>query len=265
MDSKKIYYVYKWIRLDTNQVFYIGKGHGNRYKDRSMRNRYFNNVVNKLGMENIVIEIIEDNLDEPTAFEREKYYIQFYKNKGHKLTNMTSGGEGSSDWYNFLSEEEKEIHKERSKSFLGKHHTEETKRKMSRSLTGVKHNLSEESRQKLSKLAKSRPAYFKGKHLTEETKEKLRKARLGKKGKNAKEVLILDSDYSIIKSIRSREDTFKQYPNIKEHYIRKCLEGNAKISNLKDCLYCDQDKTITFIYKQDYDKLNSQSTIEMVA
>lgn len=263
MDNKKIYYVYKWIRLDTNRVFYVGKGHGNRYKDRSMRNRYFNNVVCKIGMENIRIEIIENNLNEADAFEREKYYIQYYRDSGHELTNMTSGGEGSSDWYSFLSDAEKDAHRERSKSFLGKHHTEETKRKMSQSMTGIKHNLSEETRKKLSDFAKSHPAYFKGRHHTDETKRKLREAHLGKPGKNAKKVLVIDDKYSIVQTIRSRADTFKQYPNIKQHHIRKCLETNAKISNLQNCLF--YNKNITFIYKQDYDRLNSQSTIEMVA
>lgn len=262
MDDRKIYYVYKWTRLDTNQVFYIGKGHGNRYKDRSMRNRYFNNVVNKVGMDNILIEIIEDNLDEETSFKREIYYIDKYKSLGHKLTNMTSGGEGSSDWYKFLSEEEKERHKEVSKSFTGRHHTEETKKKMSKSMTGLKHHFTEESRKRLSDAAKSRPAYFKGKHHTDETKEKLRQERLGTKGKNAKEVLVLNQDMNVIDNIRSRADTFKKHQNIKQHEIRRCLEGNAKISHMQDCLFYED---ICFIYKQDYDKLNSQSTIEMVA
>lgn len=31
------FYVYVWIRKDTNNVFYVGKGSNNRYKDLSMR------------------------------------------------------------------------------------------------------------------------------------------------------------------------------------------------------------------------------------
>ena len=27
------YYVYEWFIVDTNEVFYVGKGKGNRYKD----------------------------------------------------------------------------------------------------------------------------------------------------------------------------------------------------------------------------------------
>jgi len=262
MDDRKIYYVYKWIRLDTNQVFYIGKGHGNRYKDRNMRNRYFNNVVNKVGMDNIVIKFIETDLDEETAFEKERYYIKYYKELGHRLTNLTSGGDGSSDWYSFISDEEKERHREISKSFLGRHHTEETKKKMSKSMTGLKHHFTDESRQRLIDSVKSRPAPFKGKHLSEEAKEKIRQTRLGTQSKNAKEVLVLNTDYDIIDNIRSRANTFKKYQYVKQHEIRKCLEGNSKLFDIKNCLFY---QNICFIYKQDYDRLNSQSTIETVA
>ena len=111
------FYVYVWIRKDTGNVFYVGKGTKNRYKDLSMRNKYFLNIVNKLGMDNIEIKIIENNLTEQEAFDKEKEYIKYYIDNGIKLANMTSGGEGSSDWYNHLTDEEKQRHREISKSF----------------------------------------------------------------------------------------------------------------------------------------------------
>ena len=30
INMKNEYYVYEWIRLDTNEPFYVGKGKGNR-------------------------------------------------------------------------------------------------------------------------------------------------------------------------------------------------------------------------------------------
>ena len=40
------YYVYEWIRLDTNEPFYVGKGKGNRWKDLIRgRNYHFNNIL----------------------------------------------------------------------------------------------------------------------------------------------------------------------------------------------------------------------------
>lgn len=254
------YYVYVWIRKDTNQVFYVGKGHKNRYKDMRMRNRYFLNVVNKVGIDNIEIKIIENNLSEEKAFEREIFYIDYYS-KIASLTNMTKGGEGSSNWYSHLSDDEKEHHKQISKSFLGKHHTDETKIKMSRSMKGRKHNFSEESMESLRESARNREPYWKGKHLSDETKDKIRKARLGTFGNNAKSVIVIDKKYNVINTIRSRNETFNQYPYITQHHIRKCLEANSKISEVSNILYLYD---ITFIYEQNYNSLKSQSTIETV-
>lgn len=53
------FYVYVWIRKDIDKVFYVGKGKNNRYKDLSSRNKWFLNVVHKVGMENIEIKILE--------------------------------------------------------------------------------------------------------------------------------------------------------------------------------------------------------------
>ena len=33
------YYVYEWIRLDTNEPFYVGKGKGIRWKSFDRRNK----------------------------------------------------------------------------------------------------------------------------------------------------------------------------------------------------------------------------------
>lgn len=154
-----IYYVYVWIRLDTNEVFYVGKGHGNRYKDMSMRNRYFLNIVAKVKMQNIEIKIIEDALTEEAAYTREKYWIAYYRNHSSCLTNMTDGGEGSSNWYSYLTDEEREHHREISKSFLGKKHTAETKEKMRQYWSTHTKVLTDDGRRRISESAKGRPGY----------------------------------------------------------------------------------------------------------
>ena len=38
------YYIYGYIRLDTNTYFYIGKGKGNRYKRIDIRSLHFKNI-----------------------------------------------------------------------------------------------------------------------------------------------------------------------------------------------------------------------------
>lgn len=89
------YYVYVHRRLSDNQPFYVGKGSGNRAWDFSTkgRNPYRHRVKNKHGVQ---VEIVFDNLNEDDALKCEKDAILEFNYFGYKLTNMTSGGEGSS-------------------------------------------------------------------------------------------------------------------------------------------------------------------------
>ena len=110
------YYVYEWIRLDTNEPFYVGKGCKNRWKEIRRKNPYFTNIVNKIPC---VVNILHDNLDEQTAFELEVWYIREYRDIiGYNMCNVNDGGEGQS-----LCGE--------LNSFYGKEHTEETKNRLS--------------------------------------------------------------------------------------------------------------------------------------
>ena len=36
-----MFYVYEWYNVNTDEVFYVGKGIGNRYKQVSKRNQLF--------------------------------------------------------------------------------------------------------------------------------------------------------------------------------------------------------------------------------
>ena len=38
------YYVYEWYIEDTNEIFYVGKGTGNRVISMKNRNSYFKNI-----------------------------------------------------------------------------------------------------------------------------------------------------------------------------------------------------------------------------
>jgi hypothetical protein len=90
-------YVYRHLRDDTDEVFYIGIGSDSKYKrayDDKGRNRYWTCIFNKVGRS---VEIIEDALTWEEACEREKYWIKFYGRKDLKegnLVNMTDGGDG---------------------------------------------------------------------------------------------------------------------------------------------------------------------------
>ena len=88
----KEYYVYEWIRLDTNEPFYVGKGKGNRWRTFHHRNNYFTYIVNKVP---IVVNILHEGLDEETAFGLECYYIWLYRDIiGYEMCNFNDGGEG---------------------------------------------------------------------------------------------------------------------------------------------------------------------------
>ena len=87
------YYVYEWARLDTNEVFYVGKGRGNRCHDFRKRSTYFKRVYNSTAC---VVRKIAENLLETEAFLIEIATISFHKSRGQACCNFTEGGEGSS-------------------------------------------------------------------------------------------------------------------------------------------------------------------------
>jgi patatin-like phospholipase/acyl hydrolase len=88
-----IFYVYEYIRLDTNEPFYIGKGSNERWKQLVKdRNRYFKNIVKNIP---IAVCILEENLTEEEALATEAWYIwQLRDVQGYWLVNMTDGGDG---------------------------------------------------------------------------------------------------------------------------------------------------------------------------
>ena len=132
LNMKNNFYVYIYWRLDTNEPFYIGKGHGNRWKDTSDRNDHFNNILNKIS---VAVEIFEDNLTEEQALDIEcwlinelvfKYgfSIDIPNNRGYSnycnLVNQTWGGEGSSGCNHWERKTEEEIVKWKDKIRDGK-------------------------------------------------------------------------------------------------------------------------------------------------
>lgn len=90
------YYIYFHINPLTNKPFYIGKGEGFRARRKSQRSKEWNDVVSKYGY---VIDIVEDNLTEVEAMNRERFYINWFgrlNNETGILINKTGGGSGSS-------------------------------------------------------------------------------------------------------------------------------------------------------------------------
>ncbi len=92
------YYVYLHKKKTTGEVFYVGKGSGNRAWRLEGRNKFWHKIVNKHDYD---IEIHSDNLQEWYAFELEKDLIAYYGRrqlgKG-TLVNLSDGGEGVGGW-----------------------------------------------------------------------------------------------------------------------------------------------------------------------
>ena len=84
------YYVYAHLNGEYG-VFYIGKGSRQRIHVKSSRNEFWKRIVNKYGYFASILEICES---EEEAFEREIYWIDFYKKQGQCVANFSLGGDG---------------------------------------------------------------------------------------------------------------------------------------------------------------------------
>lgn len=125
-------YVYRHIRLDKNEPFYIGIGSDDRYRranEKSRRNKHWNNIVSKSNYE---VDILLDNLSWDEACKKEIEFIELYGRNdigNGTLVNLTGGGDGA---YKTIPSIETRI--KLSKKAKGKIYKESTKDKISNTL-----------------------------------------------------------------------------------------------------------------------------------
>lgn len=88
---QKNFYVYEWFNEETDEVFYVGKGSGKRYKDIKNRNKFFLKYIedNKVGSR--IVKYFENEDD---AFNYEKELTKYYKDKGQCSCSLLDGGYG---------------------------------------------------------------------------------------------------------------------------------------------------------------------------
>lgn len=165
----------------VNDKKYVGitrKGYKNRFKGHISacekgKSNILYNAFRKYDIENFTVELIENNIPDDCANEREIYYIKkyntFYKNRcGY---NMTTGG-GGTVGYEFTDEDRKKI----SESGKGRKFSKERNEKIRSAMIGREYK--QEWKDNLSNARKGRfkkeenPFY--GKHHSEETKHKCR-------------------------------------------------------------------------------------------
>ena len=232
-------YIYKTTNL-VNGKIYIGKKKGEFTTSYKGSGKYLKNALNKYGVENFSVEVIEYCETLHIQNEREKYWIKYYRDLDVDMYNIASGGDGGDlvtclpceDYDKFvkhISELNKmgiignknkhlsSTHKQRigganrgkvhSQEWIDKqrqkvigmtpwnkgldasdervqkhihkkgefHHTEETKLKISKALSGRKLNVKNRDKW-IMNLSES----HKGKHFSEEHKYKLRQAAIGR-------------------------------------------------------------------------------------
>lgn len=169
----KPYYIYRHIRPDTNEVFYIGKGKNRRNKYEyeranasARRTSFWRRIVDKCDGE-YQIEIMMEFEDPLDCVAKEIEMIKLYgrKDKGEgTLCNLTDGGEGG----------------------YGRTYSEEQRQQRRERMSGTNHPMwgrkaSVESRNKMSESHKNSPFSLSGKTLPDWWKERIRQTKFGER------------------------------------------------------------------------------------
>ena len=237
-------YVYRHIRLDTNQPFYIGIGSDKTYyraNNKNQRNIHWKRVFAKADYE---VEIMLDDLTWEQACEKEKEFIKLYGriNYGGILTNMTDGGDGAlglcftkeskeklsnsiKDWHKTykISDEEK---KRRSIQFKELNKNKEFVEKRTNALRN-----SDKLKQSYI-LKKGKPSGYKH---NEESKKLISLSKIGKKmpkdmiEAKSKKIVQLDLNGNILKIWDSAREIQRE-TGLSQGNISRCCNGKYKQS-----------------------------------
>jgi len=101
LNKEDIYYVYEWYNIDTQEVFYVGKGKNRRYVQVKGRNQYFLRYYDKY---DCAVRKIKTRMSEDDAYALEVETIKMYKDIGQCVCNFSKGGQGGASDKN-LSED----------------------------------------------------------------------------------------------------------------------------------------------------------------
>lgn len=218
-------YIY-CITNNINGKKYVGKCHRTPESTASYygSGKLVRLAITKNGKENFTKEILERDLSLDNIEEREIYWIKELNTKAPTGYNLCDGGGGLVNPSEEVRKRMSEAKKGEKAFMYGKHHSEETKRKI-----GEK-----------SKLRGGDKHYNYGKHLSEETKKKISEAnkkykgdlnhRFGKKHTE-------EAKANMSKAQKGRKQTFEQIENhrqkmlgrtLSDEHKRKISEGNKR-------------------------------------
>lgn len=194
-------YVYRHIRHDTNQPFYIGVGLTNDnyfrayQKSKTKRSSYWHNI-SKNGYD---VEILFDNITNEQALEKEKEFIKLYGRSDNNtgiLCNLTDGGENPPIMYGENNPMKRKYSRD----------------KLSKSMTGRKLSIEHRENLKISKI-NTIPPSRKGCNMEKHSIEKMVESRL-RNGKRRKVIYqysldgVLINTWSYAKEIKSVHSNF---------------------------------------------------------
>lgn len=163
------YVVYRHIRLDKNEPFYIGIGNEKRPYEKRRRNKYWQNITFK---SNYKIDILFNDLTWEEACEKEKEFIRLYGRKDLSLgclVNLTDGGDGTLNTISW-NKGKKGLY----------YHSEEIKKHLS----DLRKNKPLTDKQIEALKNRKKSTYWSGKELSKEHKNKIAIKAIGRQSKN---------------------------------------------------------------------------------
>lgn len=167
MIDAKPFYVYEWYIVETGEIFYVGKGSGNRATSMKDRNAYFRNIRKK---HDCAFRIVRYFDDEEAAYDFELEYGRKLKSQGQARACYVLGNFGRmiddsilekmkptqfhekhSPWNKGKTMDE--AYRERCRGYhLGKKQSEETKRRRAEKL--MNHPVPDDVRKRIAQARK---------------------------------------------------------------------------------------------------------------
>lgn len=245
------FYVYEHLRNDTGEIFYVGKGKGNRCNSRTGRNRHWLNVASKHGF---AVRKVVVGVEEDLAFLIEVERIDQLRKLGVPLTNKTAGGEGASG-----AIRTPETRAKMSEWQLGRKLPQSTRDKLRKARLGVSsgHRHSEATRQKMALASSGENNPMFGRKASAATLKKLSEVRKGR---------VNPPEFGAAISARQRGENNPMFglPVSQEtrDKLRKALLGVPKPQRTAECPHCQKSGGLNAMKRHHFDncrqRLNPQ-------